>query len=66
MSATTYSTDDAIESGHLSHAWDGLVGRRIPYVLYGKTEELISGAGGVITSARDMVHLNPVAPLANI
>ncbi len=56
MTSTTYRWDEAEDSQLFSHAWSGSERRRIPYFFVG--EELsafIAGAGGVISSATDMV-----------
>ena len=57
MASTTFSVEEAMDSGNMSQAWASTNGRRIPLWL---TEEvptrLISGAGGIISNAVDMVH----------
>ena len=58
MSTTTYRWDEAEKSQLFSQAWSGAEHRRIPYWFAGeKVSEFIAGAGGVISSATDMVCL---------
>lgn len=55
MSSTTYFSDVADRSGHISQAFtDGR--RRIPYWFSSKASaELVAGAGGILSSTVDMV-----------
>ena len=56
MASTTYSTQEANSTGHLSQSW-AYLGRRIPIVIEDpSTANLIAGAGGVLTNAVDMVR----------
>ncbi|KAM5536134.1 hypothetical protein V8D89_010233 [Ganoderma adspersum] len=54
MTSTTYSTQEANSTGHLSQSW-AFVGRRIPIIIEDPaTSNLIAGAGGVLSNAVDM------------
>ena len=60
MKSTVMSPTEAKQSGYLSHSWaqptgEEKYGRRIPFWFSDKTHRAISGAGGVISSAEDMV-----------
>lgn len=55
MSSTTYSYSEAAEGGQTTQNW-GENGRLIPWWFKDAETELISGAGGIITSAHDLVH----------
>ncbi|VDC03880.1 unnamed protein product [Peniophora sp. CBMAI 1063] len=55
MTSTTYSYSEAAESGKTTQNW-GENGRLIPWWFKDAETELISGAGGIITSAQDMSH----------
>lgn len=54
MTSTTFSPKEAIASGKLTHTWTHK-GRRIPFWFSEDTIELSSGAGGITSSAEDMV-----------
>ena len=54
MSAT-YSVAEAMESGHLTHAWTPIFARRIPIPLSEGSKELNAGPGGVMASISDLV-----------
>lgn len=65
MDATTMSPTEAERSGHLSQSWSTPLldsskqvkgGRRIPYWFSEKTQELIGGAGAIISNVVDMVR----------
>lgn len=64
MDATTMSPTEAERSGHLSQSWSTPLldsnnqkkgGRRIPYWFSEETQELIGGAGAIISNVEDMV-----------
>ena len=57
MTSTTYHGDAAEATGLLSQCWNS-DGRRISYILAGgdTVSKLMSGAGGAITSAVDLVR----------
>ncbi|KZV70776.1 beta-lactamase/transpeptidase-like protein [Peniophora sp. CONT] len=55
MTSTTYLPSEANESGKATQVW-AENGRLIPWVLQDSTAELISGAGGVISSTQDMTR----------
>ena len=55
MSTTTFSPTAANNSGLLTHAWTPL-GRRIPFWFDESIVDLMAGAGGIISSAEDMVR----------
>ena len=54
MTSTTYRYSEAAESGKTTANW-GFNGRLIPWWFKDTTTELIAGAGGIITSAQDLV-----------
>lgn len=54
MNATSMSDELAVASSRLSQSWS-LKQRRIPFWFSGKNMKTIAGAGGIISSARDMV-----------
>ncbi|KAI0669583.1 beta-lactamase/transpeptidase-like protein [Trametes maxima] len=54
MSATTVWPSEAIASGKLTHTWTK-TGRRIPFWCTDEISRFMAGAGGVISSAEDMV-----------
>ncbi|KAI0821223.1 beta-lactamase/transpeptidase-like protein [Irpex lacteus] len=70
MSTTTYSQTEASERGLLTQFFNA-EGRRIPFWYPEHSEEMIAGAGGVISSVHDLVewvklHLNGgVDPVSN-
>ncbi|KAI1784867.1 beta-lactamase/transpeptidase-like protein [Ganoderma leucocontextum] len=54
MTSTTYSTQEANVTGHLSQSW-AYIGRRIPIIIDDPaTANLIAGGGGVLSNAVDM------------
>jgi CubicO group peptidase (beta-lactamase class C family) len=52
MTSSTYNYGDALTSGHLSDAFDG-IGRRVPNPL-GEHAEMWSGPGGVMSNVVDL------------
>ncbi|KAI0363941.1 beta-lactamase/transpeptidase-like protein [Pilatotrama ljubarskyi] len=54
MSSSTYAPSEAQASGKLTHTWTKH-GRRIPFWFTEDMTEISAGAGGVISSAEDMV-----------
>lgn len=54
MSTTTYSQTEASERGLLTQFFNA-EGRRIPFWYPEHSEEMIAGAGGVISSVHDLV-----------
>ncbi|KAJ7292878.1 beta-lactamase/transpeptidase-like protein [Mycena rebaudengoi] len=62
MSSSTLYPDRAFNSGNLTQAWTPS-GRRIPFFLPEKSADMIAAAGGVMSTAEDMLkwvklHLN--------
>ena len=58
MNSTTYHIDKAARSGHMSQSFTADY-RRIPHQFStGTTEAMLAGAGGILSSARDMVRVN--------
>lgn len=55
MTSSTYLYSEAVETGKATQNW-GETGRLIPWWFKDDTAELIAGAGGVISSAQDMVR----------
>jgi CubicO group peptidase (beta-lactamase class C family) len=56
MTSTTYSLSEAVRSGEITQAWTSMAnGRRIPHWFDDEVNQLIAGAGGIISSAADMV-----------
>jgi CubicO group peptidase (beta-lactamase class C family) len=56
MTSTTYSLSEAVSSGQISQAWTSIGnGRRIPHWFDDELNQLVAGAGGIISSATDMV-----------
>lgn len=55
MSATTLSPEVAEATGNFSHGWSSK-GRRIPFWFSKEGSHVISGAGAMLSSAKDMVH----------
>lgn len=57
MSSTTFSEVKAKRTGHFSSSWDNSShGRQIPYWFPEPTANFMSAAGGLISSANDMVN----------
>ena len=54
MSSTTFSPSKAAQSGRLTQTWTRDV-RRIPFWFSDEVASLFAGAGGIISSAEDMV-----------
>lgn len=55
MSTTTFWPNEAREAGLLTQTWTKF-GRLIPFWFEDEVVELMAGAGGVISSAADMVR----------
>ena len=55
MSSTTFSPSEAAKSGRLTQTWTRGV-RRVPFWFPDNVAELFAGAGGIISSAEDMVR----------
>ncbi|KAI9456694.1 beta-lactamase/transpeptidase-like protein [Lactarius psammicola] len=53
MTQSTYSIDEAVQSGKASEAWTHF-GRRIPPLMEGLEIELVAGAGGLISSVKEL------------
>ena len=59
MTSSTYLLSEAVRSGEITQAWTSTDnGRRIPHWFDDEVIQLIAGAGGIISSAADMVR-NP-------
>ncbi|KAH9038943.1 beta-lactamase/transpeptidase-like protein [Lactarius pseudohatsudake] len=56
MTQSTYSIDEAIQSGNVSETWTAF-GRRIPPWMEGRDIELIAGPGGLISNVKELVGL---------
>lgn len=59
MQSTTFTPSEAVRSGKMSQAWT-LTGRRIPQWFDDEVAGVIAGAGGVISSAADIVSWQPL------
>lgn len=56
MTSTTYSLSDAVRSGEITQAWTSIGnGRRVPHWFDDEVNQLLAGAGGIISSAADLV-----------
>jgi len=56
MTSTTYSLSDAVRSGEITQAWTSIgKGRRVPHWFDDEVNQLLAGAGGIITNAADLV-----------
>ena len=56
MTSTTYSFSEAVRSGEITQAWTSTGnGRRIPHWFDDDVIQLVAGAGGIISSAADIV-----------
>ncbi|KAH9856114.1 beta-lactamase/transpeptidase-like protein [Lenzites betulinus] len=55
LNSTTFEPKVAENTGNLSHGWS-YTGRRIPLWFGSDASEMLSGPGGVISSARDMTR----------
>ena len=55
MTSTTFSLSKVQHFDQISNAWSSFHRRRIPLWFGPEVEELVSGAGGIITNAIDMV-----------
>ncbi|KAH9048267.1 beta-lactamase/transpeptidase-like protein [Lactarius hengduanensis] len=53
MTESTYSIDEAIQSGNVSETWTAF-GRRIPPWMEGRDIELIAGPGGLISNVKEL------------
>ncbi|KAH9180216.1 beta-lactamase/transpeptidase-like protein [Lactarius sanguifluus] len=53
MTQSTYSIDDAVQSGNMSETWTPF-GRRIPPWMEGLETELMAGPGGVISNVKEL------------
>ena len=56
MTQSTYSIDQAIQSGKASETWTPF-GRRIPPWLEGSEIELLAGPAGLISNVKELVRL---------
>jgi len=54
MTSSTFSINKAASSGRLTQTWAS-IGRRIPLSFAEDSVDLLAGAGGVISTAEDMV-----------
>ncbi len=54
MTTTTFSESEALQTGLLAHSFNA-VGRRLPFWFPDTVKVLNAGAGGVISSAHDLV-----------
>ena len=59
MTQTTYSVDEAVQSGKASETWTTF-GRRIPLWMEGIETELVAGPGGLISNVKELVCVIPV------
>jgi CubicO group peptidase (beta-lactamase class C family) len=59
MAQSTYSIDEAVQSGKASETWSRF-GRRIPSWMEGVEIELMAGPGGVISNVKELVCVVPV------
>jgi len=55
MSSTTFSEQQARNSGQFAQTWDGFSSRRIPYWFPEPTADFILAIGGLISNVNDMV-----------
>jgi CubicO group peptidase (beta-lactamase class C family) len=55
MTSSTYSFKEATAGGHVSESWN-VDTRRIPHWLLEEDIALVGGAGGIMSSASDMVN----------
>ncbi|KIP11152.1 hypothetical protein PHLGIDRAFT_28072 [Phlebiopsis gigantea 11061_1 CR5-6] len=53
MSSTTFSPDEALETGRRSQSWTGL-GRLIPFWMTDDMTDLAAGMGGLVSSVEDL------------
>ena len=58
MSTTTFSEFEASQTGLLTHSFNAVVGSRLPFWFPDSVKVLNAGAGGVISSTRDLVRSN--------
>ena len=58
MTSSTYSIDAALQTGRFTETWTSF-GRRIPSWLQEEYVDVTAGAGGVISSVKDLVRLFP-------
>lgn len=56
MTQSTYSVDEAVQSGKASETWTPF-GRRIPLWLEGLEIELMAGPGGLISNVKELVRV---------
>lgn len=56
MTQSTYSIDEAIQSGNTSETWT-FFGRRIPLWMEGSGIEPMAGPGGLISNVNELVRL---------
>ena len=59
MTRSTYSINEAIQSGDASEAWTPF-GRQIPSWMEGLEIELLAGPGGLISNVKELVRVVPV------
>lgn len=59
MIQSTYSVDEAVQSGKASETWTPF-GRRIPLWMEGLEIELPAGPGGIISNVKELVRVVPV------
>lgn len=54
MTSTTFSPQEALETGRRSQSWTGL-GRLIPFWMTDEMTDMAAGMGGLVSSVEDMV-----------
>ena len=54
MSSTTFSPDEAFETGRRSQSWTG-PGRLIPFWMTDDMTDLAAGMGGLVSNVEDLV-----------
>jgi CubicO group peptidase (beta-lactamase class C family) len=59
MTRSTYSINEAVQSGEASETWTSF-GRRIPLWMEGLEIELLAGPGGLISNVKELVRVVPV------
>ena len=64
MTQSTYSIDEAAQSGKASETWTPF-GRRIPPWMEGLEIELLAGPGGLISNVKELVRVVPVQAIVN-
>ena len=59
MTHSTYSINEAVQSGKASETWTPF-GRRIPPWMEGAEIELLAGPAGLISNVKELVRVAPV------